>query len=159
MPENNQVQILPPNTNLKKKIGERVSLSDIFTPAKIEAASRAIEASKAEFIVETRERLARAVELFNAGDMGNAEFREMMECAFYIKSHAGMSGYLLATVVANLLFTYMEKHAVVTADVVKVLEAHMQALQGIFTNNIRADGGQLGVELVESLTALQAKFG
>lgn len=76
--------------------------------------------------------------------------------AFLIKCHAGMYGFPLATAFANQLFYYAHGIAGVpcTANSIKSINAHIEALRVIFRKNIRSMTDPVGMELLKELERL-----
>lgn len=152
------VSIVDPDYKLKKKIGENIDLNTIFTPAKVEAARRAADSSRLEFLYDIKHRLEEAEKAYNSRQEGDDTMIILLDHIFAIKSNAGIANYLLASAISKSLYVFLEnKKAIKNADEA-VIESHLDALKGVFANKIEGDGGELGKELLESLQQVIDKY-
>ncbi len=156
------VQILPPDYSIKKKIGMDVDLNTIFTPERIAAAQRAIDDQQSEFIGWAERDLVELDHAYRAmkndgANIDDSRITKVQKIAFSLKSQAGTFGYHLGSDVADSLYSYMKSHPI-TADNLPVIEKHVESLKTIFHKNIQGDGKEIGRELKASLNKLIAKF-
>lgn len=157
------IRILPPDFTLKQKIGPNVDLSKIFTPERIAAAQKTIDETQKEFVQWAEKDLVELEHAFKAlerdsshSDSGKIE--KIRKIGFSLKCQAGTFGYDLGSEVANSLYLFMMKHAALTNDQMVVVRKHIDALQIIFHENILGDKDATGIELMDNLTRLVAKF-
>lgn len=157
------VKIIDPDFALKKKIGEKVNISDIFTPERIAEAQKAIDDTQAEFLLWADKDLAEldlAFKDFAADPDGNFfELDRIRKIAFSVKCQAGTFGFALASEVGRSLYNYAMKHDKgYTPERLSVLQKHIEAIRTIITKNIQGEGGPIGAELKDSLEKLVNKF-
>lgn len=157
-----EVKILDPDFSLKKKIGEKVNIAEIFTPERIAEAQQVIDDTKAEFLKWAEKDLIDLEDAYrhfsNDQDAVFFELDRIRKIAFSIKCQAGTFSFELASEVAKSLYNYAMKHEKYSADQMQVLQKHVEALQAIFSKNIQGEGGPIGVELKGSLQKLVEKF-
>lgn len=159
-----EVKILEPDFALKKKIGEKINIADIFTPERIAEAQQAIDDTQAEFLLWAEKDLAeldRAYKDFAVDPEGAFyELDRIRKIAFSVKCQAGTFSFALASEVAKSLYNYTMKHDKgYTPERLSVLQKHIEAIRTIITKNIQGEGGPIGAELKDSLEKLVSKFG
>ncbi len=159
-----EVQILPQDYTLKKKIGPGVDIRDILQPEIIEKSQELIGEGRPEFLEEVKIELASldtayqaAMENLSASDAGK-HISELRRAAFSIKSKAGTFGFDLATAVAKSLYTFCDRHWRPEENHMTVLAKHIETLQVIFSQNIEGDGGEIGRNLLADMQKLVKKF-
>ncbi|MCH2548220.1 MAG: hypothetical protein MK052_11520 [Alphaproteobacteria bacterium] len=161
--DDDAVRILPPNFNIKEKIGMNVNLSEIFTPERIAEAQQVIDDTQAEFVDWATKDLVELEHTYRiiAKDPANANatrIEKIRKIAFSLKCQAGTFGYPLGSDVAKSLYSYTTKHDSYTADNIAVLRKHIDALQVILQQNIQGEGGTMGKELIDGLEKLIKKY-
>ncbi|MBI1275093.1 hypothetical protein GC177_03890 [bacterium] len=161
MKKPSKATILPPDTSLKQKIGNR-PLETLVDADRVESAQQAVFNNLDQFLNQTQTDI-KSIELLleeiEQGYSGDLNLITSMENAFFrIMSTAGTFGYMLASRVANQGHDYVVKHHQMHAAELKVIRAYALALKSIFTHNIRGDGGKMGKELLTNLTMLTDKF-
>lgn len=77
--------------------------------------------------------------------------QSMTEPVMQIKANAGMFGYNLVGVLANVMLNFLETLEVVDADVIAIVEAHHKTLKLLVTNQMKGDGGEYGQQLQAEL--------
>lgn len=92
---------------------------------------------------------ARASQPDNAGPL-----REMYEVCHNIKGQGGSFGYDLITQVGQSLCTYIHGAESASERMLKIIEAHLTAIQFILDRDIQGDGGPVGRQLQAKLQGL-----
>lgn len=164
-PQDNNVQILPPEYSLKEKIGKHINLRDIFTPERIAAAQQIIDDTQAEFINWAQQDLTILEEAYRTLEkhIGNADvaapLTAIRKTAFSLKCQSGTFGFTLGSDVAKSLYDYSMHHERYTQENLAVIRKHIDALHVILHQNIQGSGAQLGEELMDNLRKLVSKVG
>jgi len=161
MMKEDQVRIIKADYDLKEKIGYDITLDQIFTEERIQAAQNVINESAKEFL-NWFANDCKSLQSYYAG-LRNGEnsaqaLAKMQDAAFSIKARAGTFGYDCASLVANSLYQFARKHPECIPDHLLVYEKHIESLQTILQNNISGLGGEIGKELLHKLNLLTKKF-
>lgn len=161
MMKEDQVRIIKAEYELKEKIGRDVSLDQIFTEERINAAQEVIFDGAKEFLnwfANDCKTLQAECRKLPQGEniaevLGNIE-----DAAFSIKARAGTFGYDCASLVANSLHQFTRRHPNFASEHLLVYEKHTESLLTILQNNISGLGGEIGQELLHRLNQLTKKF-
>lgn len=122
-----------------------------------EAAVAALAANYSEWVKEdlgqAREALARAQD--SAPDNGAAVAAIFGVC-HNIKGQGGSFGYDLVTSIGESLCDYIREGEAASEKKLKVIEAHIAAIEFVVENKISGDGGDAGKDLVAKLARFVA---
>lgn len=80
-----------------------------------------------------------------------AVFDEVFHQSHDIRGMGSTFGYNLLTVIGGSLCNFIENVSDCDDAAMEVVSAHADALRAIISNNIKGDGGPVGLELVQSL--------
>lgn len=160
--EEEEAQILAPDFALKKKIGEHINVSALFSPELIAEAQKSINDKQEEF-------LGWAMKDITALESALADFTEAPAAAFFeldhmrrlsfsLKCQAGTFGFDLASEIARLLHQYLLGHAEFQENNLLVIRKHIESLRAVLAGNVQGDGGATGKALLTSLQELGGKF-
>ena len=155
------VQILPPDYSLKKKIGEDVNIRDILTPEVVQKSQELIDSQQGDFIEWAFKDLVTLTHAFNAlkkSPYADGHFKKLLNVAFSLKCQAGTFGFSLASNVAKSLYDYCNRITSIDEGAFVVLGKHVESLTVIFQQNIKGDGGDIGKELMGTLAMLINKY-
>lgn len=156
-PTQSNVKIIKADYKLKNKIGANVDLKKIFTEEKIKQANNIIEANNDE-IVESLTKQMNVLRGYKGKNLSYNELRTVQDVSLTIKSNAGMANYPLASAIARSLFIFIENKQALSSEDIIVMDAHIDSLNGVFTNKITDDGGTIGTEILKSLSILINKY-
>jgi two-component system chemotaxis response regulator CheY len=155
------VKLIKPDYSLRRKIGLEVPLDQVFSPQALLAAQKAVDDSQVEFlswlnrdcrsINETAQAILRGT-LSMATGIG-----EVMDRSLTIKARAGTFGYDCASKIADSLHRYATEALLANHYEPVVLTKHTEALQTILSENIRGEGGSIGLALRDGLHRLCEK--
>lgn len=76
---------------------------------------------------------------------------DMIKIVMQIKGQAGMFGYSLAGLLANIVLNFLETLDELDDHVIEIMEAHSKTLSIILKNGMKGDGGEYGQELRHEL--------
>lgn len=160
--DTDDARILEPDFSLKRKIGEDIDVSRIFTPERIAEAQQAIDDKKEEFLEWASKDLAALDEAYRdftaAPVAAFFELDHMRRLSFSLKCQAGTFGFGLASEIARLLHQYLMQHSEFTENHLLVTRKHIEALRAVLVGKIQGNGGQTGKELLAHLKMLTDKF-
>lgn len=150
--------IRAPNGLKKAKVGIGPAKLDEQLLRRAEKAVQNLEASYGEWVKDDLNETERALAaLVAAGGKDADAVKALYQVVFDTKGQAGSFGYHLLTRVAGSLAEFLCDRTEVDAFALKVASAHVSAMRAVVRENLRDDGGETAVELVESLAALIAK--
>lgn len=138
-----------------------VGASDIITEEVITVAQTELMKSEGDFVAWVKDdivKLEAAYADLAKSPTDNAARGRLLNVAYTIKSQAGIFGYELGTVVADLLITYVTEHPVLSENTMLVVRKHIDTINVIFTQKVKDSRGDIGVALIDSLTKLTTKF-
>lgn len=161
-PEAAPHEIIPPNLDIKKAIGEDISAREIFTDKLIEYAQTELQAKENDFIGWASEDILHLEQAFAmlTRNPENAKAQEMLaQAAYSIKGQAGIFGYDLGTEVGGMLVDYLNGQPKLNADNLVVVRKHIDTMAVIFNQKIKETGREIGKELIVSLRKLTEKLG
>lgn len=153
---NEEVSIVTPPQTLKNKV--QGATKSILNEQKQRAAQTSMTRNAGEFKREVESHLLHLQALYCKDGINAEDAEKMLESTFAIKSCAGMVDYPLASAVAKSMYVFLEGQEEIHGKQLKVVKAHTDALRGIFHNQFTGDGGELGMELQESLAVVIEKF-
>lgn len=160
--EENSAKILPPDYALKKKIGENVDMTEVFSEKVVGSAQGAIDKHKDSFrdwaikdIAALEEYYGRAVANMESCERDIVAIEGISE---RMKSQAGTFDFGLATQVAKSLAKFCMRHPKPDKERMVVVRKHIDTLSVIINKNIVGDGGAVGGELMDNLAKLTEKY-
>lgn len=156
------VTIVDPDFAIRQKIGEDVSVVDLFSPESVRTAQRLIHASRGEFLEWVMQDITRLEAAYhrleaNPGHSSD-EVKVLYHAGMQVKSRAGIFGFDLASRVAESLTKITDNRPHADAALRTVVRKHLDALYVIFQRNIQGTGGKLGHDLMDSLHLLTQKY-
>lgn len=123
--------------------------------AAAEAAEAAIAALAENYVVWVRDDLKTARDAFvKAGETlpdNSAAIAEMFAVCHNIKGQGGSFGYQLMTNIGGSLCDFIRDGGSVSDAGLKVIEAHLAALEFVIDRQIKGDGGDAGQGLIQKL--------
>lgn len=154
--------ILPPDYNLKKKIGEDIDIREILSSENIRRSQEYIRNSQEEYLGWVMKDLVTMEHAYRSAirDIDHCEphAKKILRTAFAIKSQAGTYGYDLASEVAKSLYYFCEHHFQPQDTHLLYIRKHIEALTVIFQRNITGTGGLMGRELMHNLSLLGQRY-
>ncbi len=131
---------------------------DIHGDAAMIRAERAIAALQHEFAVVAERRIDRLAEIYRTRWAPAAArtdaVRDMRRIAHDLKGEAGTFGFALITDIADWLGYYLRETAPECQSAEAVI-LHLDALQQVWNDRLRDDGGAEGQRIRDRLTALR----
>lgn len=148
--------------SIKEKIGEDLSIKDIFKPEIIQNAQKVILEAQDDFlqwiVSDLRDLEEHFITLNNNPNHSISDVKALTGCILSIKSRAGTFSFDLASVVADMMLTILKDRDSISPALLRVIRKHIDVLYVIFQRRIEGSGGELGRDLMASLTALAKKF-
>lgn len=150
--------ITPPNPLEKAKTGDGPVKID---PNVLRQAEQAVEELQDDYagwaqkdIDGLREALVRAQIDPEALDQA---ISDIYRRALDLKGQGGGFGYNLITSIGDLLTKFMEARSTVSNRDFAIIGAHIDAMQAVVREDIKGDGGKIGMEIVDGLSQLVEK--
>lgn len=78
--------------------------------------------------------------------------------AHELRGQGGVFGYPLITEFGKSLYNCTTPSARVTENLLEFVKAHIDGITAVIRGNVKGDGGEVGKELLESLSAAQKKY-
>ncbi|MEP4377464.1 MAG: hypothetical protein ABJ215_13550 [Alphaproteobacteria bacterium] len=158
--QNGAYQLITPPNLLKAKVGKG-GMGGI-DPDLIKHAETVIGAMGDEFAETVSNEILRVLELAMdleaAPDEAESVMKKVRKVANELRGQGGTYGYDLISDVSDCLFRYTDRLSSAAELNPDVLRAHADAMRAVVKNDVRGDGGQVGIDLVESLKALVARM-
>lgn len=157
-----EAAIFAPNTGLQMHLGAGVRAEDILSSQVVAEAEGVLQSAESEFLSWARDDIAKLEAAYQ--ELKNRPGDPMahhllLTSAYSIKAQAGIFGYDLGTRIGKMLVDYMQQNPTVDANRLVVVRKHIDAINVIFNQQIKAAGQVVGQELIASLNALVAKMG
>ncbi len=159
--DDQQIIIEDPDHNLRRKIGEAIDVTDIFSQDAIESAEEIITEAGKEFCDGAAEDLRWLRNGINrlAHDMNNVGILPpMRRRVTSLKSKASIFGFLMATNTSHSLEEYLNKMVEPNDDRLMVLREHLDILNVVFTQKIQGTGGEQGHKLINYVQKLKERY-
>lgn len=159
--QENKAAIFAPNTLLQTQL-DGVSAGEILTDAVVAEAQGALQASEGEFLVWARDDIAKLESAFAELQLRPGDpmaHHLLLTSAYSIKAQAGIFGYGLGTEIGKMLVEYLQQNLTMDGNRLVVVRKHIDAINVIFSQQIKAQGEVVGKELIGSLKALMEKMG
>lgn len=84
----------------------------------------------------------------------DAAIAEIYKRALDLKGQGGGFGYNLITSIGDLLTKFMEARAKISNRDFAIIDAHIDAMQAVVREDIKGDGGKIGLQIVDGLSEL-----
>ncbi len=156
------VVFIDPDMSLKEKIGNDISMAEIFSEENVKQAQAIILEAKDDFLKWIVDDLRNTEEAYFAiatnADHKLHDIRYLQGCVLSIKSRAGTFGFDLASVVADLMLAILKEQTGLSQNLVRALRKHIDVLYVIFQRHIEGTGGDMGRDLIDSLAELGKKL-
>ncbi len=153
--------IFQPDFRLREKIGRDVTITDLLKPEMLNQAQAVIQQSRQDFIAWIKEDVLFMQELLEQLQETTWDAKlldQFMRLVLQVKARAGTFGYPLASEIARRLYVFCEEGYRAKADHMLVVRKHTEGLRVVIHNNIEGDGGQVGRELLATLSKLAEKL-
>jgi len=109
-----------------------------------------------EYIAKLNRRLNIAREREAAGR--RAAFNEINKISHELRGQGGIFGYPLVSAVANSLFELTKDTLDRSDDCLALIRDHIETLRVVLRDEIRGDGGTVGLEIIKAMRQANAKF-
>lgn len=156
------VTIVDPDYTIQQKIGEKVNISEVFSPESVRTAQQIINASRGEFlewIIDDIKQLEDCYHRLEANPGHSSdEVKGLYQVSMKVKSQAGTFGFDLASHVAESLTQITDGCPHVDSARRTVVRKHIDVLYVIFQRNIQGMGGRIGRDLMDNLNLLTQKY-
>lgn len=150
--------IKAPNSLSKAKVGSGPAKLDTDLLERAEKAVQKMEVSYKEWVKDDLDEIeATLTELVAADGKDMDVVRKLYRVVFDTKGQGGSFGYNLLTQVAGSLADFLNDKKELDRFGLEVTAAHVSAMRAVINEGVRDDGGETGIELVESLHTLVAK--
>jgi hypothetical protein len=162
MPSNpKETYLTIPDNTLRKKIGRRVALADIFTAEKLQHCQQLLDQAQKEFIQEMETQLNEIGSAYIKAMENPAQVEEALkkaaETIFIIKKRMESLNFVFGYSVAKSLSDYLQATPTRDSDSMIVVCKHLAVLNIILKDSIKGDGGVVGKEMMGNLQSLIQK--
>ena len=161
MQPTNAPKIAPSSSAIRKKIGNKVNMRDIFTPEKLKECEAIIEKAHTDFLQDALDIwkliINNFAELTANPDESHAIIKKIADNSLAIKGKLDAVGYGLGMKIAKSLNEFAtndtspQKHMVIYGK-------HIDAMNTVIRANLKGDGGAIGTEMTQALSALIKKL-
>lgn len=158
---NPEARVQPPSQALQKRLGDYTA-ADILNEMAIAEAQLEFVKAERDFVDWAREDIARLEKAYaqvKAQPTNEDGHRDLTFAAYDIKSAAGMFGHKLGAEVASLLVDYLNARRTYTADALTVIRKHIDTINVVFKQGIRASDNAIAIDMIKSLRQLIVKLG
>lgn len=150
--------IKAPNTLTKAKLGSGPAKLDSELLERAEMAVQKMEVSYNEWVKDDLDEIEKTLKGLVAADGKDPDgISNLYRVVFDTKGQGGSFGFPLLTQVAGSLADFLNEKKELNRFGLEVSTAHVSAMRAVITENIRDEGGETGIALVESLHTLVAK--
>ena len=154
--ENGAYQLITPPNLLKAKVGK--GGMGRIDPDLIKHAETVVDSLGNEFAETVSREILHVMELamdLETDPAKAADIRKnIRRVAHDLRGQGATYGYDLISDVAECLFQYTDRLSSAAELNPEVLRAHADAMRAIIKNDVKGDGGVVGIDLVASLDAL-----
>lgn len=158
--ESGAYQLITPPNLLKAKVGKGGPGG--IDPDLIRHAENVIDSMVDEFSDTVSREILNVMELAMELESDSARATDVLtnirRVAHDLRGQGATYGYDLITEVAECLFRYTERLSNAAELNPEVLRAHADAMRAVVKNDVKGDGGAIGIDLVASLDALVARM-
>jgi len=147
---------------IRKKIGGKVKMEEVFTPEKIMECQSIIEKAHDNFLKDALEIWQKIINDFaelskNPENNGIKVIRNISQNAVEIKGRLDAVGYSLGMRIAKSLNEFAAQDSNPQRHLV-IYGKHIDAMNTVIRTNLKGDGGAMGNEMIKALTALIKKL-
>lgn len=152
--------VRPPN-KIKRKIGPAANVRDLLKPETIQKAQKRIDDRQKEFVVWAEsdvDALTKYLRELKSQPLTNALLENIVHCGEHLRDRGGTFGYELISHIAKSMVNYCftihtpsDHHAI-------VIEKHIEGLRTVLTEDVKGNGGAIGMELLKNLKLLTEKY-
>ena len=158
--ENGAYQLIKPPNILKAKVG--ATGVDGIDPELIKRAEGVVDTMSAEFAdsvsLEITELMQLAMDLEDDPSTAELVLKKARRIRHDLRGQGATYSYDLISDVASSLFRYTECISSFTKLNPDVLRAHADAMRAVIKNQVKGDGGEIGIDLVKSLESLVGRM-
>ncbi len=159
-PGNGDYQLITPPNLLKAKVGKGAAGG--IDPELIRNAESVIDTMGEEFAgsveLETARIMKLAMDLEAEPAKASKIHKKIRRISHDLRGQGATYGYDIVSDVSESLYHYTDTLSSVTEMNPEVLRAHADAMRAVVKNEVKGDGGAVGVDLVKSLEALVSRM-
>jgi hypothetical protein len=161
MTQQSSTKIINTPIGVNKKL-EGIKFEDAFDTTVLASAEKLMQKNVEAFRQET-ENVFNALSMYffsiDSKNVTIANYVQVGELAFSIKSRGGMGGYELASEVANSLYKFCDAAApILPKEGYKILELHFNALQQVIEEKFPQNDNAKAKKLVSGLEQVSEKY-
>ncbi len=164
MAPSQEVNITPPDGNLRKKIGLQVALENIFTPERIRACQKIVDMAYRDLFKEIQEGISDMEQdykhVMRHPDDAGACLQHLDQLSETIRRRMENLGLAFGAGISQSLHDYVGSLPVYHPEdenIALVLRKHIDVLQARFKNGMTAGDGAMEQQILDSLDALVRK--
>jgi len=147
--------INPPNSLRKAIVGDGPPRLDSELLKRAELAVGALEDGFAGLAAGSLEDIRKALKRAEAAPaQASEELRTIFTLVMDLKGQGATYDYLMLTEIGDFLKKFTEGKTVLTARDIKVIGAHIDAMQAVLRDGIKGEGGKVGRQIVGNLQQL-----
>lgn len=144
-----------PKTGLRQMVGKGMLDPRAVTRAERRMETILGETDPSSWSGESMQRIQTVLTHLRSGNpLGEAEKSALIESMFDLKGLGGCFGYDLVTGIAHNLYRCLMWGSTPPNRLVGIIDAHCDAIKAVFSNKIMGQGGAVGNDLLNSLSAL-----
>jgi CheY-like chemotaxis protein len=145
--------------NLRQKVGPNVQVN-LAAIAKIQ---KELDEWNDDFVKWTHEYIAKLNQRLASARTKppaarRADFAEINSISHELRGQGGVFGYPLVSAVAKSLFELTKDTLDRSDDCLKLVRDHIETLRIVLRDEVRGDGGSVGVEILKAMRLANAKF-
>lgn len=132
-----------------------------FDPAAIEAAEKKITEMEGDYADWVKDRIHDLIQAHHRAieepERSHVHMEEIHKIAHELRGQGGMFGYPLMTQFGKSLYECTQKGTYVTPQLLDLINAHIDLIRVVMREKVKGDGGQVGQQLLKSLSEAKAK--
>lgn len=154
------VEIIKPSTRLRDKVG--AGGNSKFNTKAIERTEKAVKAKSQDYKAKVRKDVENLKAMVRAttttGTATPEELKKIAMLAREIKGEAATFNLPLLTKFGDGLFNFTDNMTDLNPKRIAVIEAHVDAMSIVLSQNMHGDGGPIGMKLARGLDMAIEKF-
>ncbi len=161
MSDKEPAKIVHPPNKIRDKIGPNANVRDILKPENITRGQKRIDDHQEDFLEWAKEdlnTLIQKLEEIKYTPMTVQHLEAIIESGEHLRDRGGTFGYDLLTHIAKSLVNYCATINSPASEHAIVVSKHLEGITTVLRDQIKGDGGMVGIELLASLKKLTDKY-
>ncbi len=159
MDDEPKAEVITPPDNLKKKVKVGgPGAVDLDTLKRAEAVIADMTDNYVEWAVKDLAKIHQALENLKAEKKDRKDaLSKIFQLSHDMKGQGGSFGYTLMTILGGNLCDFVDKLENAGSAEIEVIQLHINAMGLVIAKEMKGDGGEAGVQLLEGLDLVAAK--